>query len=79
MLDMGFIRDVRKILDRMPKVSQIAMFSATMSRSVMDISWIYQRDAIEITVQEDEDNKPQITQYSVLRSMAMPGLTQSRS
>ena len=65
MLDMGFIQDVRKILDRMPKVSQIAMFSATMSRSVMDISWIYQRDAIEITVQEDEGNKPQITQYSI--------------
>jgi ATP-dependent RNA helicase DeaD len=65
MLDMGFIRDVRRILDIMPKVSQIAMFSATMSRSVMDISWIYQREAIEITVQEDESNKPPITQFSI--------------
>jgi len=65
MLDMGFIHDVRRILDLMPKVSQIAMFSATMSRSVMDISWIYQRDPIEITVQEDEINKPLITQYSI--------------
>ncbi len=65
MLDMGFVRDVRRILDLMPKVSQIAMFSATMSRSVMDISWIYQRDAYEVTVQEDEINKPQITQYSI--------------
>lgn len=65
MLDMGFVADVRKILDLMPKVAQIAMFSATMSRSVMDISWIYQRDAIEVTVQEDEGNKPPITQYSI--------------
>ena len=65
MLDMGFIRDVRRILDIMPKVAQMAMFSATMSRSVMDISWIYQREAIEITVQEDELNKPPITQYSI--------------
>ncbi|HAL73875.1 MAG TPA: hypothetical protein DCM45_02135 [Clostridiales bacterium] len=65
MLDMGFVRDVRRILDMMPKVAQMAMFSATMSRSVMDISWIYQRDAIEITVQEDGGNKPPITQYSI--------------
>jgi len=65
MLDMGFIHDVRRILDIMPKVAQMAMFSATMSRSVMDISWIYQREAIEITVQEDELNKPPITQYSI--------------
>jgi ATP-dependent RNA helicase DeaD len=65
MLDMGFIRDVRKILDLMPKVAQMAMFSATMSRSVMDISWIYQRDALEVTVEEDEQNKPPITQYSI--------------
>jgi len=65
MLDMGFVRDVRRILDMMPKVAQMAMFSATMSRSVMDISWIYQRDTIEITVQEDGGNKPPITQYSI--------------
>jgi ATP-dependent RNA helicase DeaD len=65
MLDMGFVRDVRKILDKMPKAWQITMFSATMSRAVMDISWIYQRNVIELTVREDEENKPQITQYSV--------------
>ena len=65
MLDMGFVRDVRRILDQMPKIAQIAMFSATMSRSVMDISWIYQRAPVEITVLEDELNKPDITQYSI--------------
>ena len=65
MLDMGFVRDVRKILDKMPKVGQIAMFSATMSRAVMDISWIYQRDPVEVTVQADQENKPPITQYQI--------------
>ena len=65
MLDMGFIHDVRGILDLMPKVSQIAMFSATLSRSVMDISWIYQRDVVELTVDDDQDNKPDIAQYAI--------------
>ena len=65
MLDMGFVHDVRRILDMMTNVAQMAMFSATMSRTVMDISWIYQREAIEVTVDEDESNKPPITQYSI--------------
>ena len=65
MLDMGFVRDVRHILDQMPKVSQIALFSATMSRAVMDISWIYQRGVVEITVEEDALNKPDIRQYRI--------------
>lgn len=65
MLDMGFVKDVRSILDRMPRVEQIAMFSATMSRSVMDISWIYQQDVIELEVAEDDLNKPPIEQFSI--------------
>ena len=65
MLDMGFVSDVRHILDKMPQVDQITMFSATMSRSVMDISWIYQRDVVELTVEEDFENKPLIEQYSL--------------
>ncbi len=65
MLDMGFVRDVRGILDQMPQVAQMAMFSATMSRSVMDIAWIYTREPVEVSVVEDYENKPQITQHSV--------------
>ena len=65
MLDMGFIHDVRRILDRMPKVWQITMFSATLSRSVMDISWIYQRDVVELTVEADHEDRPPITQYAI--------------
>ena len=65
MLDMGFVHDVRRILDRMPNVWQIAMFSATLSRSVMDISWIYQRDVVELMVEARQEDKPPITQYAI--------------
>ena len=39
MLDMGFIRDVTRILDLMPQRRNLGLFSATISREVMDISW----------------------------------------
>ena len=63
MLDMGFVRDVTHILDKMPKRRNLGMFSATISREVLDISWVYQRDPVEITVQADEENRPDIAQY----------------
>ena len=63
MLDMGFVRDVTHILDKMPKRKNLGMFSATISREVMDISWVYQRDPVEITVRPDQENKPDIVQY----------------
>ena len=63
MLDMGFVRDVTHILDKMPKRRNLGMFSATISREVMDISWVYQRDPVEITVHADQENRPNIAQY----------------
>ena len=63
MLDMGFIHDVTRLLDRMNKRKNLGLFSATISREVMDIAWVYQRDAEEITVQADEQNKPDIKQF----------------
>ena len=47
MLDMGFIHDVTRILDKIPHRKNLGMFSATISREVMDISWVYQRDPDE--------------------------------
>ena len=63
MLDMGFIHDVTRLLDRMNKRRNLGLFSATISREVMDIAWVYQRDAEEITVRADEQNKPDIKQF----------------
>ena len=65
MLDMGFVRDVTHILDGLKQRKNLGMFSATISREVMDISWVYQRDPIEITVQADEQNRPDIQQYRI--------------
>ena len=65
MLDMGFIHDVTRILDKIPHRKNLGMFSATISREVMDISWVYQRDPEEITVQATRENKPDILQYRI--------------
>jgi len=65
MLDMGFIRDVTHILDQLKHRRNMGLFSATISREVMDISWLYQRDPVEITVQPVEQSKPDIQQYRI--------------
>ena len=69
MLDMGFIHDVTKLLDQMKNRKNLGLFSATISREVMDIAWVYQRDAVEITVRADEENKPDILQYRLELTM----------
>lgn len=66
MLDMGFIEEVSNILNLMKNRKNLGLFSATMSTGVMNISWIYQRDAVEVTVEEDNENKPDIEQYNVI-------------
>lgn len=66
MLDMGFYKDVRRILDGLKNKRQLAMFSATISREVLDIAWYYQRDAEEIVVHPVEDSRPKIKQYALL-------------
>ncbi len=65
MLDMGFIEDVTKILDMMPQRKNLGLFSATISREVMDISWVYQRDPAEVTVRPVAEDRPDIQQYLV--------------
>ena len=69
MLDMGFIHDVTKLLDQMKNRKNLGLFSATISREVMDIAWVYQRDPVEITVQASEENKPDILQYRLELNM----------
>ena len=69
MLDMGFIHEVTRLLDQMKNRKNLGLFSATISREVMDIAWVYQRDPVEITVRADEENKPDILQYRLEMSM----------
>jgi ATP-dependent RNA helicase DeaD len=65
MLDMGFVHDVTRIMDKIPSRKNLGMFSATISREVLDISWMYQREPEEITVLAQEENKPDILQFRI--------------
>lgn len=68
MLKMGFIRDVRRILNATPADTQVVMFSATISREVMDVAWEYQHNATEIHIAAEGDNRPQIAQFELMSS-----------
>ena len=65
MLDMGFFKDVTKILDKIKNRRNLGLFSATFSQEVMTVSWMYQRDEVEITVQPKAESRPDIDQFSV--------------
>ena len=65
MLDMGLFDDVTKIIEKVKNRRNLGLFSATISQEVMTVSWMYQRDEVEITVPADTDNRPDITQYSI--------------
>ena len=65
MLDMGFFDDVTKILNRIKNRVNLGLFSATISQEVMTVSWMYQRDEVEITVAPTAESKPDIDQYSI--------------
>lgn len=65
MLSMGFIKDIRRIMNMMPQNKQVALFSATLSREVMDISWEYIPDAAEVEVAPLKEDMPQIRQFLI--------------
>jgi len=50
MLDMGFIHDIRKILNLLPKYRQNLMFSATFSKQIRDLAKGLVNDPVEISV-----------------------------
>ena len=65
MLDMGFFKDVTKIIEKVKNRKNLGLFSATISQEVMTVSWMYQRDEIEITVEPKQEDRPDIDQYSL--------------
>ena len=65
MLDMGFFKDVTRIIDKVKNRKNLGLFSATISQEVMTVSWMYQRDEVEITVEPRLADKPDIDQYSI--------------
>ena len=65
MLDMGFFKDVTKIIEKVKNRRNLGLFSATISQEVMTVSWMYQRDEVEITVKPRQEDRPDIEQYSI--------------
>ena len=65
MLDMGFFKDVTRIIDKVKNRKNLGLFSATISQEVMTVSWMYQRDEVEITIEPKKEDRPDIDQYSI--------------
>ena len=65
MLDMGFFKDVTRIIEKVRNRKNLGLFSATISQEVMTVSWMYQRDEVEITVEPKQEDRPDIDQYSL--------------
>jgi len=65
MLNMGFVKDVTKIIEATPPDRQLVLFSATTNQDVLTIAWKYQHEPVEITVEATRADRPQITQYVI--------------
>lgn len=63
MLDMGFIDDVDYILARTPKGKQMALFSATMPRTIVQLSQRYIADPVKLLVDEGELSADTLEQF----------------
>ena len=65
MLDMGFIDDINKIIERLPEQRQNLLFSATISDDVRGLAKRAIHKPVEITIGSNSINKPKITQWLV--------------
>lgn len=65
MLNMGFVKDVTRIIEATPDERQMVLFSATANQDVLTIAWKYQHDPIEVTVKATKQDRPQIAQYVI--------------
>ena len=65
MLNMGFVKDVTKIIEATPIDRQLVLFSATTNQDVLTIAWKYQHDPVEIAVEATKKDRPQIAQYVI--------------
>lgn len=66
MFDLGFIRDIRFLLKRMPPAGKRLnlLFSATLSFKVMELAYEHMNDPEEIKIETDTVVVDQVTEYS---------------
>lgn len=65
MLDMGFIEDINKIIERLPEHRQNLLFSATISDEVRNLARRTINRPVEITIGKNSASKPKIEQWLV--------------
>ena len=65
MLDMGFIDDINKIIDRLPIHRQSLLFSATLTDDVRYLGDTVYEDAVEISVSDSSSTTPKIDQWLI--------------
>ena len=65
MLDMGFINDIEKIIDRLPSQRQSLLFSATLTKEVRFLADTVNEDAVEISVPPSAATTPKINQWLI--------------
>jgi superfamily II DNA/RNA helicase len=63
MLDMGFIPDIEKICNFLPKTRQTLLFSATMPPEITKLAKSFQNDPVRIEVSKPATAATTITQY----------------
>lgn len=65
MLDMGFIDDLNKIIDRLPSDRQSLLFSATLTDDVRYLADTVYDDAAEISISPNKKTAPKISQWLI--------------
>jgi ATP-dependent RNA helicase RhlE len=65
MLDMGFIGDINKIIERLPEQRQNLLFSATISNEVRSLAKRSIYRPVEISIKQDKTSSPKIEQWLV--------------
>jgi ATP-dependent RNA helicase DeaD len=63
MLDMGFIDDVDYILAKTPRSRQMALFSATMPRSIVQLAQRYMQEPVKVMVDANEPSAETLEQF----------------
>jgi ATP-dependent RNA helicase RhlE len=63
MLDLGFIKDIRRIVSALPPQRQSCLFSATMPREVASLADSLLREPVRVEIERKEETKPKIDQF----------------
>jgi superfamily II DNA/RNA helicase len=65
MLDMGFVGDINKIIERLPEQRQNLLFSATISNEVRALAKRTIHRPVEISIKQNKESAPKIEQWLV--------------